>query len=167
MESRYTYNKCSIGQILPTPLLLFSIGDENPRYALKEVYARLHVERMEEKRQWTRYRTEIGVMASIMVAFIMVIHTSHVLASEDLTGATVANSTKLNINQSVPSSSIESLGANQTLPVPNTIFQKILSNANQSLNALENKDLEIAKQKISLVYDDLKGIAENSNTSRG
>ena len=104
MESRYIYNKCSIGQILPTPLLLFSIGGENPRYALKEVYARLHVGRMEEKRQWTRYQTKMRVIALILVVFILTIHTSHVLASEDLTKMTVANSTKLDTNQSVSSS---------------------------------------------------------------
>jgi hypothetical protein len=166
MECRYIYNKYSIGQILSTPLLLFSIGGKNPRYALKEVYARLHVGRMEEKGQCTGYQTKMGVIALIPLVFILTNHTSQVLASEGLINMTVANSTKLDTNQSV-SSSIESLGANQTLPVPNTTFQKILSNANQSLNALENLDMEIAKQKISSVYNDLKDLAENSRTSLG
>ena len=166
MESGYTYNQCSIGHKLSAPLLLFGIACQNERYALKEGYARLQVGRMEEKRQWTGYQIKMGIVALIPLVFIMTNHTSQVLASGDFINVTIANSTGLDTNQSI-SSSIESLGANQTLPVPNTIFQKSLSNANQSLNALENLDMEIAKQKISSVYNDLKDLAENSRTSLG
>jgi hypothetical protein len=102
----------------------------------------------------------------IPLVFIITCLTSQVLASEDLINVTVANSTRLDTNQSV-SSSIESPGANQTLAVPNIIFQKILSNANQSLNALVNEDMEIAKEKISSVYNDLKDVAENRSMSLG
>jgi hypothetical protein len=51
--------------------------------------------------------------------------------------------------------------------MPNTIYQKNLSDANQSLNALENEDMEVAKEMIISVYNDLKDLAENRSTSFG
>jgi hypothetical protein len=142
-----------------TPLLLFGIA--NPRYTLKEAYARLHVSRMEVKRQCKEYQTKVVFVALIPLVLVMINQSSQVLASEDLTNVTMNNSIG---NQSVLSST-DSPGANQTLSVPTTIFQRILSNANQSLNAFENEDMEIAMEKISSVYSDLKELA-NSSTSQ-
>ena len=159
MESRHANNKCSVGHMLITPSLLFSIDSKNPRYPLKEAYASLSVSRMKVKRQCKEYQKRMVFVALIPLVFVMINQSSQALASEDLTGVIRANSTGLDANQTV-SSSIENLGANQTLPVPDTIFQKILSNANQSLNALEHEDIEIAKEKISSVYNDLKELAE-------
>ncbi len=115
---------------------------------------------MEEKRQRTNNKIKIGF--TVLMPFILIImmsHTSQVLASEDLIKVTMTNLTELNANQSIPST-MGSLSTNQTLSVPDTIFQKILSNANQSLNAIENEDMEIAKEKINSVYNDLKELAE-------
>jgi hypothetical protein len=114
---------------------------------------------MEEKRQRTNHQKKIRIIVMMPFVLIMMSHTSQVLASEDLINVTMANLTESNANQSVPSA-IESLSTNETLSVPGTIFQKILSNANQSLNALEYEDMEIAKEKISSVYSDLKDLAE-------
>jgi hypothetical protein len=114
---------------------------------------------MEGKRQRTNHKIKIGIIVLMPFILIMMGHTSQVLASEDLIKVTMTNLTESNTNQSVPSA-LESLNTNQTLSVPDTIFQKILSNTNQSINALENEDMEIAKAKISSVYSDLKDLAE-------